>query len=429
MDMERVLADEQIAAVLEQVYDRPVRLRQLRHTFRINGTDAPLPPIKDLLLAFHARKAGIAPNGDGADLPVLETIGAVARCQIQAETWRYTFGDLQCLTDECPAALKERIGKTITVPAVETYESEPGQYALSYNFDIPAVFSGPPGERRVIKEISTANYDALYIRGGGALFRSSPIVLNQVGLIHDKFLGVNYAHWMLDWLPRIEILRRAGADIDRALFVLPRRMSGFQAETLAHLGIGPDQVVEAASLQDRWTNFVGFRRFFATSTSGPLFMHALYQGSRWAVEFLRSRFVRGGPARNRRLVLNRKSSRRLHFDDGARRLLQRHGFEVVHTEGMSVLDQAALFAGAEAVLAAHGAGLANLVFCGEGTHALEVFPAGHSTAAFWIAATAAELDYACAAGQRIEIGDARAAKDHDILVTADLVARWLDSWR
>lgn len=427
MDIEQLLADETVAAALEQVYTRPVRLRQLRHAFRVDGNGT-MPPIKDLLLAFHARKAGVKLDAGEANLPLLDTITSVAKSRVQAEAWAYTFGDMQCLTGDRPAALDERVGKTVTVPAVETYESEPGQYALSYNFDIPVVFSGPPAQRCIIPEISTANYDSLYARGGGALFRSTPVTLNRVCLIHDKFLGVNYAHWMLDWLPRIELLRRAGADTGRMLFVLPRRMSAFQAETLAHLGIDADRVVEAVSLQDRWTGFVGFREFFATSTSGPLFLHALYQGSPWAVEFLRRSFIRGAPGRNWRLVLNRKGSRRLHFDDTANALLHRHGFEVVFTEGMSVLAQAALFAGAEAVLAGHGAGLANLVFCGEGTNVLEVFPSGHSTAAFWIAATAAGLNYACAAGDRVEIAGARAAKDHDILVTGDLVARWLETW-
>ncbi|MBD1921548.1 glycosyltransferase family 61 protein [Microcoleus sp. FACHB-831] len=47
--------------------------------------------------------------------------------------------------------------------------------------------------------------------------------------------------------------------------------------------------------------------------------------------------------------------------------LKKFGFEQVTLESLSVSDQAALFSSAQVVIAPHGAGLSNVVFCNRGT--------------------------------------------------------------
>jgi capsular polysaccharide biosynthesis protein len=54
-------------------------------------------------------------------------------------------------------------------------------------------------------------------------------------------------------------------------------------------------------------------------------------------------------------------------------MLQQYGFQTVLLSKLSFAEQVALFASAKIIVAAHGAGLANLSFCNEGTHLIEIF--------------------------------------------------------
>ena len=55
--------------------------------------------------------------------------------------------------------------------------------------------------------------------------------------------------------------------------------------------------------------------------------------------------------------------------------LERHGFESVRCETLTVAEQAARFAAAEVVVGPHGAGFTNLAFCRPGTRVVELFDA------------------------------------------------------
>jgi len=68
------------------------------------------------------------------------------------------------------------------------------------------------------------------------------------------------------------------------------------------------------------------------------------------------------PRRSERLYIVRRGSRSLTNERELLERLDRHGFRPVELEGMSFLQQVELFHDAEAVVAAHGAGLTNLLF-------------------------------------------------------------------
>ncbi len=79
--------------------------------------------------------------------------------------------------------------------------------------------------------------------------------------------------------------------------------------------------------------------------------------------------------RSRRLLIERKGpTRMISSFDAVQALLSQEGFETVSLEGMSPSDQILLFQSAEFVVGAHGAGLANLLFCEHGTKVIELMP-------------------------------------------------------
>ena len=85
--------------------------------------------------------------------------------------------------------------------------------------------------------------------------------------------------------------------------------------------------------------------------------------------------------RSRRLLIERKGPTRMIGNfDAVQALLSQEGFETVSLEGMSPSDQILLFQSAEFVVGAHGAGLANLLFCEHGTKVIELMPYSRNAA-------------------------------------------------
>lgn len=78
----------------------------------------------------------------------------------------------------------------------------------------------------------------------------------------------------------------------------------------------------------------------------------------------------------RLVVLSRRDSkfRRVQNEDEIVAALEKRGFTSIATGGMGLREQAAHFAAADVVVAAKGAGLANIVFCRPGTRVVELSP-------------------------------------------------------
>ncbi|NJM89857.1 MAG: glycosyltransferase family 61 protein [Hydrococcus sp. RU_2_2] len=65
----------------------------------------------------------------------------------------------------------------------------------------------------------------------------------------------------------------------------------------------------------------------------------------------------------------------------------------MYLEQYSFVEQIALLANAEALVAPHGAGLTNLLWCQVGTKALEIFSPRFINPCFWAIANQVNVDY------------------------------------
>ena len=101
------------------------------------------------------------------------------------------------------------------------------------------------------------------------------------------------------------------------------------------------------------------------------------------------------PQGNRRMFITRAAHRGrtiANFEE-LRPVLERHGFEIVDTDGMSLQDQIALFASTAVLAGIHGAGLANMVYRRNAPcTVLEIFPPTEEST--WFAAMAGHLGFA-----------------------------------
>lgn len=96
-----------------------------------------------------------------------------------------------------------------------------------------------------------------------------------------------------------------------------------------------------------------------------------------------------------RILISRSKARYRHVanEDELLGSIAALGFKLISLEEYSFLEQAAIFRDAEAVVAVHGAGLANLIFCQQGTLVVEIFPDSVERHDYWSISEIMGLDY------------------------------------
>ena len=199
-----------------------------------------------------------------------------------------------------------------------------------------------------------------------------------------------YYHWLFQLLPRFELMRRAGISADSIdYFVVNDLTKSFQRESMQALGIDDGKIIASSKVP-----YLRARELIVPSI-------ALGGGCypSWMCQFLRDTFLKKpfvpSTGTGRRIYISRglATYRRVRNEVDVVQLLDRHGFEVIKLEGLSMGQQAELMASCEAVVAPHGGGLSNLVFCRAGTKVLEIFSPELVAGYFWKLCNQLKLDY------------------------------------
>lgn len=200
-----------------------------------------------------------------------------------------------------------------------------------------------------------------------------------------------YFHWMFDVLPRIKLLQSGGleiADIDYFL-INSRKFLPFHKETLDALGIP-----ETKRLENYNYPHIKAEKLIVPSFPGsPAWM------PKWSCDFLRNVFIERQaikePEKIEYIYISRGSvtSRRILNEDEVINVLNKFGFKSVTLETMSVAEQASLMASAKVVIAPHGSGLTNLVFCSPGTKVIEIFSPNYVYPCYWLVSNLVNLEY------------------------------------
>lgn len=197
----------------------------------------------------------------------------------------------------------------------------------------------------------------------------------------------NYFHWLFDSLPRLLLLELAGYAINQVdYFLLDHSRRSFQTESLNHFGI-PESKLRRCSKR----RVLECERLVVPSMPGPL-----GRPPKWVCKFLRDRFVADPSAMaERKIYISRQQARgRKILNEGEiLPVLVRHGYEIVHAENLTFLQQVQTFAAAKAVIAVHGAGMSNIVFARPGTRVLELGSLLHNNDSFSTLAANCDLDY------------------------------------
>lgn len=204
--------------------------------------------------------------------------------------------------------------------------------------------------------------------------------------------GNVYFHWMVDILPRLELLRQSGIKLEQIdWFLVNSYQAPFQRETLTRLGIPEFKILES----DRFPHIQAQQLIVP---SWPGYMGWLQP---WAIDTLRRWFLPKSQNLGRnypeRIYISRgdASYRRVLNEDEVIQFLRPWGFVTVQLETLSFGEQVALFAQAKVIMGAHGSGLTNILFCQPGTQVIEWMSPHYNRHYYWVISQYLGLEHYC----------------------------------
>jgi hypothetical protein len=259
---------------------------------------------------------------------------------------------------------------------------------------------------RVFDSMSFYGYE---VGGDGSLRRS----IKRLGVRPERVVPIgaqthpNYMHWLLECLARVAAF--TPVDDGECLFLAPR-LTHWQRDSLALAGVPAERILEV-----RPHGLVRFAEVLAVS-----------RGVSDVQSFIPAAIARlaalaPATGERRRLYCSRQTAnaRRIANHDQVEDVLRRHGFDTVLPEELSVAEQVRCFAGAEAVIGIHGAGMGNVVFSPPGTTVVELAPEGHpGWRVFWNLAAVRDHRYAAIVCRHADGQDAIPASNRDVVVDA-----------
>ncbi|MEG4490213.1 tetratricopeptide repeat protein [Microcoleus sp. D3_18_C4] len=223
----------------------------------------------------------------------------------------------------------------------------------------------------------------------------------NVAFLSARWGGAAYFHWMFDVITRFDLLQRSGLIETIDKFVVNASDSSYQAETLNSLGIPQDKLLES-----RCNLHITAAKLIVPSIS--------YDGSgavsKWKCEYLKQTFLKEQQPLNtdysERIYITRQqaSYRQIVNDEEVIKYLEKLGFRSVKLETMSIAEQASCLAAAKVVVAPHGGGLTNLVFCSPGTKVIEIFSPLYVPHCYWMISNLCGLEHYYLIGDLVDDG-------------------------
>ncbi|MGB3402768.1 MAG: tetratricopeptide repeat protein [Microcoleaceae cyanobacterium] len=205
--------------------------------------------------------------------------------------------------------------------------------------------------------------------------------------------GFVYYHWMLDLIPRIILLQQKENYKNIDYFIVNRHQTAYEKETLKMLNIPTDKIIESIQIP----------HIKASDLIVPSRIQDFAAPQQGAVQSLRQYFLGSysdNTSESSQVYISRTKAkkRKMLNEEVIIDLLIKYKFKIVDFELMSVTEQAHCMATAKVVIAPHGSGLTNLVFCQPGTKVIEILSPNWFNSCYWILSQTCQLDYFCLAG-------------------------------
>jgi capsular polysaccharide biosynthesis protein len=217
----------------------------------------------------------------------------------------------------------------------------------------------------------------------------------------------NYAQWVTQVLPKLVVFVHLSANRPEMRLIMPGYASdSFVGQAIRLLGIPEDKIVRVASEE-------------AVAARHALMMTRIDSWNlppfcRVAADFLAARIEatrEPAHALPRRIYLKRADQvvRKVVNIADLKPTLDRFGFEILEFEGLSLVDQIRVMRTATHMIAEHGAGLANVIFCQAAPVVIELFNPACVQPKFWTMAALAKCSFGFLVGRHVATPEAPAA--------------------
>ncbi len=218
---------------------------------------------------------------------------------------------------------------------------------------------------RLLRSVSSGPAEIACLADQCGLSRGYADLPGVTAVVTNNHNWFEYYHWLIEIVQRVGLLVESGAAFDN--LIAPGAASrSYCQEFLSLTGLTSK-------------NVLGAHEPIAVRTEQALIPNRPPLVTTFGIDFLRALYLGGAPARadgRRRLLISRRKAkdRRIVNEGQVHDLLSELGFEAVTFEDMDVRAQAKLMSEAEIVVAPHGAGLSNVVFCPPGGTVIEFIP-------------------------------------------------------
>jgi prepilin-type processing-associated H-X9-DG protein len=255
----------------------------------------------------------------------------------------------------------------------------------------------------------------------------SPSVVQMDRAVHCRDRGeAGYYHWLSTLMPRLSLVRNRTSFGTLPHLIEPQH--GFGPDWLDV--IAPDLVVHRSQRRSVFARELVFPAPAQVGSShyarNPELLRYFRQGLR---EQGALPPVRTGPGR--RLYITRADApvRRVTNEDVLMARLAKIGFERVSLTGMAVCNQIRLFADAETIISPHGAGLANVLFCDQGTTVVELMSPARVWPGFKVISRAVGATYAAYVAEGFDTAQTErlGAGNEDFAVRPESCLRFIEA--
>ena len=238
---------------------------------------------------------------------------------------------------------------------------------------------------KIVKDLSHEMFDKYNMQYTGGYNPTTSYLPGNIVVLHSYF-SYNYFHWLFDVVSRLDYIKTSNVSVDK--YVIDSS-NPFQEEVLHLLNIPEEKRIQ---IHDQL--HVKANNLIVPSYTGCI-NSVIPRRSCYFLreELLLKRNIKS--KKSSRIYISRADAKRrlVSNEEQVMEFLSSFGFTRVVLQPLSVSEKIDLFQSAEAIIAPHGAGLTNLVFCNPGTKVIELFNANWMLPCYWMICEHMGLDY------------------------------------
>ncbi len=201
----------------------------------------------------------------------------------------------------------------------------------------------------------------------------SLLILTQGASGHN-----NYAHWMLDVLPKIKLLLSKML-ISEIKNIYVTKLNKFQNQSFSFLGLKSFKIIDPNIFRHVKADQI-------ISVSHPYYFkktwfYAQSNLPSWIIKFLRndiSKKVKSKKKGYKKIFIDRSDSLQNHSklinNNEVIKYLKSKRYKCLKLTDLNLKDQISIFKNCNIIIAPHGAGLTNIAFCKKNTKIIEIIP-------------------------------------------------------